>query len=131
MSQIACKKHLKASFAVLGSFYRLKMLATDNGSPPKQTSASVTIHVSEFVNSAPTYTGPGTFTVEETKAIGTLVGQFPASDADSDNLTYSITGMSYIPVANVPPVQPVFWINPYTGQFYIGAQNELIISSYA
>ena len=95
----------------------LKMLATDNGSPPKETHASVSIHVSDASNSAPTLAAPSTFAINETDVVGTLVGSYPATDADSDQIHYSILSVTYTPAAKVPPVQPVFWIHPTSGQF--------------
>ncbi|XP_063726758.1 protocadherin Fat 4-like isoform X3 [Symsagittifera roscoffensis] len=104
-----------------GDFYVLKMLATDNGSPPKETHASVSIHVSDASNSAPTLAAPSTFAINETDVVGTLVGSYPATDADSDQIHYSILSVTYTPAAKVPPVQPVFWIHPTSGDIYTAA----------
>ena len=70
--------------------FSLTITATDNGTPAKSGSATVTVNLTN-VNEAPVVTG-ATFSATENSANGTIVGTVAASDDDSGQTrTYAIT----------------------------------------
>lgn len=95
----------------LKSTYTLEVLATDDGTPPKQsTAAVVTVNVVD-VNEAPVI-DDAVRNVDENVAVDTVVGTpLPASDVDDgQTLTYEIVS---------PPGFTVFSIQPATGQLLV------------
>lgn len=70
--------------------YDLTVEATDNGSPARSGSATITIGIDD-VNEAPAPSG-GPFDVDEGSAVGTVVGTVNGNDPDAgQTLTFSIT----------------------------------------
>jgi len=71
--------------------FALEVIATDNGSQPLSTSATVVIFVTDG-NEAPAIADQ-TYAIKENSAVGTVAGVVVASDPDGgQTLTYSIVG---------------------------------------
>ena len=72
--------------------YTLTILASDGGSPTRSTTETVTITVSNANDNSPVFTGtPYTATLAEDVTTGTSVATVAATDADGDNISFSIT----------------------------------------
>lgn len=73
--------------------YTLDILVQDNGAPALSDTATVTILVLDAPeNTAPVVINPGPLSINENLAIGSLVGTVTSTDAEMDNVTYSIIG---------------------------------------
>jgi hypothetical protein len=106
------------------SFYNLTIQVTDNGTPSKNTSAIVTIYVTDVSNENNTpFIVPQTFTIAENSLTGISVGTIAASDADAtQTLAYSITAGN---------TAGKFFINSNTGEITIaGTLDFETTSSY-
>ncbi len=72
--------------------YTLDITVTDNGTPPKSDTQTVTIDVLDIPeNTAPVLTGFGPVSVDENTAPGLVMGTVTSTDAESNTVTYSIT----------------------------------------
>ncbi|XP_059505495.1 cadherin-related family member 4-like isoform X3 [Stegostoma tigrinum] len=97
-----------AEMVGLGFRYTAEVIVTDAGTPPRTTSVSVLVTVSQVNEFPPVFHGIRTFSVPENSPANTLVGIVNATDADwvYNNLRFSIVGHS----------PPAFYIHPYTGE---------------
>ncbi|HOO50135.1 MAG TPA: cadherin domain-containing protein, partial [Alphaproteobacteria bacterium] len=72
--------------------YTLDITVTDDGTPAKSDTQTVTINVIDIPeNTAPTLTGFGPVSVNENTAPGLLMGTVTSTDLEGDTVTYSIT----------------------------------------
>lgn len=72
--------------------YTLNVQVTDNGTPMGSDAETITINVINMPeNTAPSIPAAGPFSVAENAALNTVVGTVPATDAEGDPITYSIT----------------------------------------
>ncbi len=103
--------------------YTLDILVSDNGTPVKTASTTVTIDVLDVPeNTAPTVTGFGPVSVDENLSIGTVLGTVTSTDPQSDTVTYSITAGN---------TGGMFSINSTTGVITLaGSPDFESISSY-
>ena len=73
--------------------YTLDIVVTDNGAPVMTDTETITIDVLDVPeNTAPVVTGFGTTSVNENSSAGTVIGTVTSTDAESNAVTYSITG---------------------------------------
>ena len=74
-------------------YYLLTVSATDRGSPPRSSTATLTIHVTDVNDNSPKFERPTySFSVNENEAASTYLGKIQAEDADrgrNAELTYS------------------------------------------
>ncbi|MDY0029153.1 MAG: cadherin domain-containing protein [Pseudobdellovibrionaceae bacterium] len=72
--------------------YTLDITVTDDGTPPKSDTQTVTIDVLDIPeNTAPVVTGFGPVSVNEGTSPGLVMGTVTSTDAESNTVTYSIT----------------------------------------
>ncbi|GCC21168.1 hypothetical protein chiPu_0019635 [Chiloscyllium punctatum] len=97
-----------AELAGLGFRYTAEIIVADTGTPPRTTTVSMLVTVSQVNEFPPVFHGIRTFSVPENSPVNTLVGVVNATDADwvYNNLRFSI----------VDHAPPTFYIHPYTGQ---------------
>ncbi|HET6424327.1 MAG TPA: cadherin domain-containing protein [Planctomycetaceae bacterium] len=89
--------------------FELTITVTDNGTPPRSSSAKLTIRLTNL-NDPPTVV-PATFTLSENRPAGTLVGTVAATDIESGQTrTFAITGGN---------INNAFAINPQTGELTV------------
>lgn len=93
--------------------YDLIVQASDNGSPPAQTSTRVTVRVLDANDNDPRFLRSSyEFYIEENMNRGSLVGVIGATDLDLNEnaaIRYSLL-----------PANSSFQVNPLTGKFFLG-----------
>lgn len=100
--------------------YDLIVQASDNGSPPAQTSTRVTVRVLDANDNDPRFLRSSyEFYIEENMNRGSLVGVIGATDLDLNEnaaIRYSLL-----------PANSSFQVNPLTGKFFLGQriQNKI------
>lgn len=100
--------------------YDLVVQASDNGSPPAQTSTRVTVRVLDANDNDPRFLRSSyEFYIEENMNRGSLVGVIGATDLDLNEnaaIRYSLL-----------PANSSFQVNPLTGKFFCGEriQNKI------
>ncbi|MDZ4689057.1 MAG: cadherin repeat domain-containing protein, partial [Planctomycetaceae bacterium] len=62
----------------------------DNGSPANSRTQTITVNIANL-NEAPSFLAPTTFTIQENRPNGTVVGTVITSDPENNTRTYSIT----------------------------------------
>jgi hypothetical protein len=70
--------------------FLLSVKAQDNGSPANSKTQTITVNVTDL-NEAPVFLAPTTFTIQENRPNGTVVGTVQTVDPESNTVTYSIT----------------------------------------
>ncbi|MDZ4688743.1 MAG: cadherin repeat domain-containing protein, partial [Planctomycetaceae bacterium] len=70
--------------------FLLSVKAQDNGSPANSRTQTITVNIANL-NEAPTFLAPTTFTIQENRPNGTVVGTVITSDPENNTRTYSIT----------------------------------------
>jgi hypothetical protein len=99
--------------------YSLVVTATDNGSPERADTATVTIVINDVNEYIPSMEG-ASFAINENSSVGVVVGSINAVDADSSQtLTYTISSGNFIAPQDGEGEEdepdPVFTIDPVTG----------------
>jgi hypothetical protein len=78
--------------------YTITVTATDGGSPSLHTDQTVSVHLADLNDNAPSFTTGTSFTIDENSAGGSAVTTVHADDADAtapnNSVSYSITGGS-------------------------------------
>lgn len=93
-----------------GSTITATVTATDNGSPTKSSTATITVNLQDK-NEASPIAGDATFSIDENADSGTVLGTITATDADSQQvLSYRIAGGN---------VGDAFAINATTGEITV------------
>ncbi|XP_067854391.1 cadherin-related family member 4-like [Heptranchias perlo] len=97
-----------AKMASLDFQYTAMVIVTDGGRPPRTTSVSMLVTVTQVNEFPPVFHGTKRFLVPENSPVNTRVGLVNATDDDwiYNNVRFSIVG-------HVPPT---FYIHPYTGE---------------
>ncbi|XP_072328142.1 cadherin-related family member 4-like isoform X2 [Scyliorhinus torazame] len=97
-----------AKMANLDFQYRAAVIVTDGGTPPRTTTVSMLVTVTQVNEFPPVFHGIKTFSVPENSPVNTLVGIVNATDADwvYNNVRFSIVGHD----------PPTFYIHPDIGQ---------------
>ncbi|XP_041047574.1 cadherin-related family member 4-like [Carcharodon carcharias] len=100
-----------AKMASLDFQYTATVIVTDTGNPPRTTTVSMLVTVTQVNEFPPVFHGIKTFSVPENSPVNTRVGTVNATDADwvYNNMRFSIVGHA----------PPTFYIHPYTGQIDI------------
>lgn len=97
--------------------YDLIVQASDNGSPPAQTSTRVTVRVLDANDNDPRFLRSSyEFYIEENMNRGSLVGVIGATDLDLNEnaaIRYSLL-----------PANSSFQVNPLTGKFFLGQRTQ-------
>jgi len=70
--------------------FLLQVKAQDNGSPANSRTQTITVNIANL-NEAPTFLAPTTFTIQENRPNGTVVGTVVTTDPEMNTVTYSIT----------------------------------------
>jgi len=70
--------------------FLLSVKAQDNGSPANSRTQTITVNIANL-NEAPSFLAPTTFTIQENRPNGTVVGTVITSDPENNTRTYSIT----------------------------------------
>jgi len=70
--------------------FLLSVKAQDNGSPANSRTQTITVNIANL-NEAPAFLTPTTFTIQENRPNGTVVGTVITSDPENNTRTYSIT----------------------------------------
>jgi len=70
--------------------FLLSVKAQDNGSPANSRTQTITVNIANL-NEAPNFLAPTTFTIQENRPNGTVVGTVITSDPENNTRTYSIT----------------------------------------
>lgn len=99
------------------SSYTLDIRATDNGTPVLFGAETITISIIDVPeNTAPVLAALGPLSVAENAANGTVIGTASATDAQSNTITYSISGGN---------VDNIFAINSSTGAIRVNSNANL------
>ncbi|CAL1540461.1 unnamed protein product [Lymnaea stagnalis] len=86
-----------------GSTYAILIKVTDNGTPVKSTTVTVSLYVTDINDNDPTLTGTFTFTIAESQtASGTVLYTATASsnDGPTDTLTFSLSDTTYFDISS-------------------------------